>query len=153
MNTLICVEGNLTPSCSKSHISYTFNLKNECNRLNIDFSYEPKKLNDIDKSRELIQEGICNFVQDEQEREKLMSSWETYLPVLNLLTVSIDDSLKFRGCVHRHSPEQHLFIMEKLASDGLIPGKPGPGQWTVTISVHAVVTEFCKYRLHVWEGE
>lgn len=150
MDTLIFAEGVLTPSCSKSHISYSFHLKKESDRLQIEFSYEPKKLSDREKSKALILEGIQNYVDFDQER--IAKEWETYLPVQNLLTISVDDSIEFRGCAHRQSDSQQLFLEKNHASPGLIPGRIIPGQWRITISIHAVVTDNCKYRLHVLEG-
>jgi hypothetical protein len=149
METLILAEGILTPSCSKSHISYLFNLEKNRDRLEILFSYEPKKLEDREKSKALIIEGIRNYVDFDQDR--ILEGWETYLPVQNLLTLSIDDSGQFRGCAHRQGAEQHLFIEKDNASPGLIPGNLTPGQWRVTISIHAVVSDSCKYKLHVLE--
>lgn len=151
MTTLVLTEGLLTPSCSKSHITYSFNVPKESSRLDIHFSYDPKKLDHREKSKELICEGICNFVDCGQER--YINEWESFLPVQNLLTLSVDDGREFRGCVHRQSPEQHLYIAGDSASPGLIPGTIPPGQWKVTISVHAVVTDVCRYKLHVMGAE
>lgn len=151
MRTLILAEGELSPSCSKTHISYCFNIKKEISKLDISFSYEPKILEDLKKSKKLIIEGIYNFVECDQQ--KTISQWESFLPVQNLLTISVDDSEKFRGCVHRQSSEQHLFITSKSASPGLILGDISLGIWRVTISVHAVVTDICKYNLHILEVE
>jgi len=152
MKTLVLAEGILTPSCSKSHITYTFEIQNEVRRLNIDFSYNPKVLEDQAKAKQLICEGIYKYVEKSQ-CDGFISKWDSYLPVQNLLTVSVDCYNEFRGCVHRHPNEQHLFITENYASPGLIAGKLCPGQWKVTISVHAVVTDFCQYKLYIWEGD
>jgi len=149
--TLIFAEGKLTPACSKSHIKYTFNLPVQSRRLNIDFEYQPKKLFDEERSKMLIQEGLRRFCENPDENE--LNSWKSYMPLSNLLTISIDDPKGFRGSVHRHTPVQHLFITEDAASPGLIQGSLPEGQWSVTISVHAVVTEECCYKLHVWEGD
>lgn len=151
MNTLILTEGELTPFCSKSHVVYLCNLCEEGKRLNIDFSYFPKVLDDREKSRELILEGVERFVKEDKDR--YLRSWELFLPVQNILTVSIDDCKGFRGCAHRHCYEQHLFISRQTASPGFIPGAIIEGQWKVTISVHAVVTKTCRYKLHIWEGD
>jgi len=149
--TLIFTEGKLTPSCSKSHIRYTFFLPEKSSRLNIDFEYEPKKLFDEERSKILIQEGLRKFC--EIPDENVLNSWRSHMPLSNLLTISVDDPKGFRGSVHRHPPVQHLFISEDEASPGLIQGSLRAGQWSVTISVHAVVTEECFYKLHVWEGD
>jgi hypothetical protein len=152
METLILAEGSLTPVCSKTHITYTFNLQKEAKRLNIDFSYAPKILEDRPKAKELICEGINEYILEDQ-RDGFMRNWDSFLPVQNLLTISIDYYDEFRGCAHRHPNEQHIYIAENDATPGFIAGKIAPGQWKVTISAHAVVTDICRYKLHIWEGE
>lgn len=149
MKTLILAEGKVTPCCSKSHITYSFNLEKEADRLSIDFSYEPKKLLDREKAKELICEGICKFSVGDTEKE--LENWEAHFPIQNLLTVSIDDSAGFRGCAHRQSPEQKFFITEDTASPGFVPGRLERGIWRVTLNLHAILTDYCQYRLHVWE--
>ncbi len=150
MNTLILTEANLYPYCSRTHITYTFNLQKDSEQLNIDFEYYPKILKDPVKSKELIINGLNLYA--DKKRCLLTEKWEQFLPLKNLLTISIDDSDKFRGCAHRHSPKQNLVISHEKASPGFIPGMLKKGLWKVTISVHAVVTDNCHYKLHVWEG-
>ena len=148
MDTLILAKGQLTPSCSKTHITYCFNLKKEYRKLNISFSYSPKSLEDREKSKELILKGISAFLED--EKDSATSQWESFMPINNLLTISIDDSNGiFRGCGHRQSPNQNIYISEDKATPGFIPGKIFLGQWKITISAHAVITDTCNYTLHI----
>ena len=151
MKTLIRAEGRLTPSCSKTHISYSFTLTAEAERLHIDFSYRPKILEDDSKARKLVEDCFQEFGGETAEDER--NKWHLYLPVNNFLSLSIDDPEGFRGCVHRQTHRQTLYLMHNIASPGLLPGRIGPGQWRVTISVHAVVTDLCRYSLHVRKGD
>lgn len=150
MKTLILAEGTVTPVCSKSYIGYSFYLDHEVNRLNIDFSYDPKKLTDREKAKEYICEGIRSFSSENTEEE--IKYWESHFPVLNLLTVSVDDSEGFRGCAHRQSQDQRLFVAQDVASHGFIPGKVGKGMWKVTLNLYGIFTDSCRYKLHIWEG-
>lgn len=150
MNTLLAVEGILVPCCSKTNITYTFPIHAESDRLDIYFSYRPKILEDLELSKELIVEGIEKF--GGRAKGSYLDDWKSFLPLNNLLTISVDDYEKFRGSAHRHNPEQHHFIKKDDASSGFIPGPIGKGQWRVTISIHAVVTNQCKYTLKVCEG-
>lgn len=149
MKTLLSVDGQLTPDSSKTHISYYFDVDGKGAKLNFLFSYEPKKLVNTEKSHELVEECINKY--SDRDKEKFLSNWEAYLPIQNLITISIDDPVRFRGAAHRHSPNQELFIAEACASPGLLPGKLIAGKWMVTISAHAVATETCNYKLCVLE--
>lgn len=153
MRTLILAEGDLNPLCSRIHIPYIFSLPKGGTQLHIDFGYDPKILEDRERSKELIIGSLISYIDTDSERSRLIEEWERFLPLRNLLTVSIDDCQGFRGCAHRHSPKQHLTISQEKASPGFIPGPLTAGQWKATISVHAVVTGKCHYKLHVWEGE
>lgn len=80
MNTLHLTEGTLTPSCSKkSHISYVFNIDDNVSKLNIDFSYNPKFLDDIEMSQQIINTCLSEYCKDNEAEYK--ESWEEYLPI------------------------------------------------------------------------
>jgi hypothetical protein len=151
MKTMLQVEGVVTPSCSKSHITYTLHLNQDCRELHVEFAYEPKKLEDELKSRELIMEGLNAYILEEH-RKGYEERWKEFMPLQNLLTLSFDDETGFRGAGHRHDPVQHLIITENEASPGLLPGVFPRGQLSIMINIHCVVTEQCRYRMHVWEG-
>lgn len=151
MKTLISAEGIVTPSCSKSHITYTLHLHNDVDELHIDFAYDPKTLADEDKAKELIDQGLQRYLLPEH-LEASQNNWRSYLPLQNLLSLSFDDENGFRGAGHRHDPVQHLKIASEEASPGLIPGLIPRGQLRVTISIHCVVSEQVRYRLCIAEG-
>lgn len=151
MKTLLEKEGILRPSDSKSHIIYEFQLERESKRLNIFFSYSPKFLDDREKARDLIVKNLSAYM--DECPEKAVDSWEEYLPLKNLVTLSFDDPSGFRGAAHRHPSTQSLFITPECASPGLLPGTLNIGKWRVVVSAHAVVTEVCSYQLRIWEGD
>ena len=138
MKVLLQAEGALTPVCAKSHIIYAIDLDREISQLWIDFSYSPKCLH-----RDLL----------EEQQQSLAAHWEDFLPLKNLLTLSFDDAAGFRGCAHRHDPRQHLELATHRASPGLLAGPVPPGQFRITLSVHALITNTCRYSLRVWEGD
>ena len=151
MSVILSAKGIITPLSSKSHIAYTFNIDKNIDKLNIDFSYYPKKLEDMKKAKSIIEKSIHEYI--EVFGDKFSGSWQNFLPVLNLLTISIDDPYGFRGCSHRHDHIQHLILSEEETSPGFMKSPIVKGLWKVTISVHAVVTDTCEYNLCIWEGD
>lgn len=149
---LVNVQGGVTRECSKSHIAYKFFLAQSRGRLGIDFAYSPKNLEDTGKAKTLIEQGLKLYVEDEF-RELAKSKWQSYLPLKNLITLSVDDPTGHRGAAHRPDPEQHLFISELESSPGLNRVDLQAGQWTVTLSLHAVVSDDCHYSLQIWHEE
>jgi hypothetical protein len=150
VKTLFAADGVVTPSCSKSHITYTLHLHAPVDELVVDFAYEPKTLDDEMKAKALIDEGLQNYMLPEH-LEASQTNWRAYLPLQNLLTLSFDDENGFRGAGHRHDPVQRLKIASEEASPGLIPGQLPRGQFRVTISLHCVVSEQVRYSLRIVE--
>lgn len=149
---IVNVQGQVTPECSKSHIAYRFFLAKSGGRLGIDFAYSPKNLEDAGKAKMLIEQGMELYVEAEF-REQAKSKWQSHLPLKNLITVSVDDPAAHRGAAHRPDPEQHLFISKLESSPGLNSGALQTGMWTVTLSLHAIVTDDCRYSLQIWHEE
>ncbi|MBM7566395.1 hypothetical protein [Paenibacillus sacheonensis] len=145
-------EGRVQPVCSKTHIAYSFHLDQPGGKLWIDFAYEPKNLEDREQSRARIAAGVENYTEPAQ-RELVMDRWESFLPLKNLITVSVDDPARHRGAGHRHDPEQLLLIGAEEASPGFVRGELPEGLWRVTLSLHAIVTESCSYRLRIHHEE
>lgn len=151
MNLLLSTEGVLTPSCSKTHITFQFYVPTSYDRLSIHFAYSPKTLDDLELSKQLIEEGLRKYVQPEHY-DQYQKNWQTNLPLKNLITVSVDDPEGFRGSGHRHDQEQTLILSKDEVSPGLVRGPIGTGVWKVTLSAHCIVTDTCSYRLHVLGG-
>ncbi|MBO7746404.1 hypothetical protein I8J29_19510 [Paenibacillus sp. MWE-103] len=149
---LLEAEGTAGFVCSKSHIAYAFQLDRPGGALRLDFAYEPKNLEDRERAKILIAEGVERYTEPAQ-RELVMGRWESFLPLKNLITLSVDDPSGHRGAGHRHDPEQRLFIGASDASPGFAAGELAAGLWRVTLSLHAIVTESCRYRLRIHHEE
>lgn len=140
--TALDVERTIGPDASRTHIRFPFVLDRDAEGLEILFSYDPKVLTDDVRERALIEAGLRAYagsLETGRPRERLN----------NLLTLSLDGPTGFRGCAHRHSPAQSITLGRAAATPGFIPGAVEAGAWTATISVHAVVTEQCSFRLRM----
>jgi hypothetical protein len=149
---LIDARGQVTPLCSRSHITYCFDLRQPVGELKIRFSYYPKRMEDIERSKAMILESIENYSNSEYP-DLVRTKWETYMPVTNLITLSVDDPAGHRGAGHRHAPEQLLYVSEHRASPGFVSGPMIKGMWRVTLSLHGIVTDICSYELQIWLEE
>lgn len=147
MKTLINAIGVLTPPCMKSHITYSFYIGENIKEIIINFQYYPLTLSDRSLSQSIIDDTLSGYgIHDKDEAD-----WQKYLPLKNLLTLSIDDQLEFRGAAHKHENYQEVHISQASATQGFIKGAIIAGQWKLTISVHALLTEECTYKLEVKE--
>jgi len=120
-----------------------------CDRLCIQFSYSPKKLEDEAKAKQLLERSVQMYMEPAY-RQPILEKMDRYLPLTNLVTVSVDDPVGYRGACHRHDSEQWLVLSPSAASPGLTKGPITEGWWSITLSVHSIVTGSCDYRLAVW---
>lgn len=147
-SNLLEVEGKVTPLGSKTHITYQFPVHQPTTHVLIDFKYGPKTYSNKEASYPLIMDAIERYAEPERV-EAYKEQWESFYPLQNLLTLSVDGPDGFRGSAHRHSPEQQHTISQdaRTTSPGFIPGPIVAGVWRITISVHCVVSPECRYEL------
>jgi hypothetical protein len=149
---LIDVKGQVTPVSSRSHITYSFDLSQPVEGLNIHFKYHPKRLEDLERSKTMILESLVKYSNAEY-LDLDSAKWETFMPLTNLITLSVDDPTGHRGAGHRHDSEQLLYVSEHRASPGFVSGPMIEGMWRVTLSLHGIVTDICSYELQIWIEE
>ncbi len=137
----------LNPKNSKSNIYLPFNIESGFERMEIHFSYTPKFLEDRNLSQTYIEEGMKKYAPGEFRSG--YKTWEYYLPVTNLITLSLDSPEGYVGCAHRHNPEQMHILSESFGSPGFVAVNLTGGIWQAVINVHAVVTENCNCILKI----
>lgn len=142
-------KGRFTPEDSKTHIRIPFQIDQDCKLLQLRFEYAPKVLEDRDRSLMLLMQSFDSYLLPEQ-REPALTQADSYLPLKNLITLSLDDPIGYRGACHRHDPTLELELAVDHASPGLMPGRLLAGDWQVTLSIHCIVTDSCEYRLQIW---
>ncbi len=148
MKVLYEASGTVYPASAQSHIIHRFMIHEPVPSLQIEFSYEPKLLNDEQTAERLITRAMNQYGYEQQN----IDDWRKYAPLQNLITLSLDDPYRHRGQAHRMDPVQQHVLTEQEASPGFWPGSNPAGLWTVTLSLHAVVTEQCRYQLRMVEG-
>ncbi|SEA70458.1 hypothetical protein [Paenibacillus sp. 276b] len=149
---LLDLQGYASPKDSKTHIRIPFELEEGCVKLNLRLQYTPKTLENRENALRLLKESYDLYILPEH-REYAIANADRHLPLKNLITLSLDDARGYRGACHRQDEVQDLYISEREASPGLMAGELVPGPWSVTLSLHCIVTDTCTYRLEVWTTE
>jgi hypothetical protein len=149
MRTIIRAGGILTPSCSKSSVTYAFELFKCVEKLCIDFSYTPKIMQSQSLASEIMKRTVIEFLPKE-EIEGFLAEEKN---LCNMLTISLDYESDFRGSAHRHPCKQHVEISKTSATPGFLAGLLPEGRWLLTVSAHSVITDVCEYELHIYEDE
>lgn len=143
---ILDVQDCLHPAQSATNVELPFVLETAQQSLTIEWEYWPKVLSDDDLARRMLNEGMEHCV---EEQDRAQFPIHEFLPLVNLVTLSVDAPDGYRGCAHRHDPQQLHVLREEDSSLGFDDGAILPGTWKVVINVHAVVTEPCNFHLKV----
>ena len=128
--------GKVLPEQDKTNIPLEFTVPEGIEKMIIDYEYSPKILENEEKAEKLLAKSIEKYLGDEYKAEPL-----DFMPVKNLITLSLDDNGEYRGAVHRQADKQHHEISEEFASPGFIKGEIHSGKWLVVLNVHCCACE------------
>ncbi len=140
----------------QTHRRYLFAVPSGCTQLSIHVAYDPKFVSRT-ASADLVQQAVTAQVHSLTERvgSELAEGWavglrEAELIVPNLLTISLDDPIgAYRGAAHRHPSDQTLTLGFNEASPGLMPGPLPAGEWSLTLSIHTLVSAQCEVEIQI----
>lgn len=124
-------KGRITPLDDKTNISFCFYVPQGISKLIIDYSYSPKEFEDKEAAIALINERLAKYLGAGHSENA-----EDYLPVKNLITLSLDENGKYRGAAHRQANQQHHEIAAASASVGFEKGTIESGEWRIVFNVH-----------------
>ncbi|MDE5671268.1 MAG: hypothetical protein K2I14_07420 [Eubacterium sp.] len=128
--------GKVLPEQDKTNIPLEFNVPSGIEKLVIDYEYAPKILNDEAKATDLLQKSIEKYLGNEYKAEP-----KDFMPVKNLITLSLDENGNYRGAAHRQADRQHHEISRNSASVGFEKGEIKSGKWTLVLNVHCCACE------------
>lgn len=127
--------GRISPAQDKTNIPLEFTVPKGIDKLIIEYSYFPKKVYDAN-ARELLEKSIEKYL-----GEGSGAVPEDFMPVNNLITLSLDENGCYRGAAHRQARIQRHEIGEDFASPGFLKGKISAGIWRVVLNVHCCVCD------------
>lgn len=125
-------KSKLTVNDDKTNIVNKFTVPENIKVLNISYSYSPKNLEDREKAVEIIKDCFKKY------DEYIVGRPSDYLPVKNLLTLSVDCNGNYIGAAHRQSNEQEITISSEFSTPGFIKCSVDSGVWDVAVNVHSI---------------
>lgn len=149
MKTVLETELRILPDSEKTNIALPFVLETDAEQMRISYTYAPKE-SDGTAARDRIE--TC-LLRDAGEFRAEYPDYTHYLPLKNLITLSLDAPNGYRGCAHRQAPQQVHLLSESVCSPGFLSGKIQKGEWRLVLNVHALVTDFCDCRIRIEVGE
>ena len=146
MKVLLKKSIRVTPEDEKTNVFIPFSVPECCGKIEIDYSYSPKDLEDEKRSRGLIKE---NLIRDGWDEIAEKGDYKEFMPLKNLITLSLDSPEGYVGAAHRQAAIQHHEISEDFASVGFDRVKITAGEWVLALNLHAVVTDECNCEIEV----
>jgi len=152
MKLLVERELTIRDSDTKTSIAIPFTVPENIKKLFITYSYSPKILEDEEKAKRLIKE---NILRDAPEDADAYTDYGRFMPLKNLITLSLNSPEAYVGAAHRQDSEQCHEIGENFASSGFVKCRITKGEWSLSLDVHAVVTgkALCKVKIEAEEEE
>ncbi|MFW5780668.1 MAG: hypothetical protein ACOCWI_04380 [Bacillota bacterium] len=144
--TIFTKKIKLTEKDKYTHMNIPFEVFEEANKLILSFSYFPKFFYDKKKSLQLVREGLARYAPEKTFSDEDL---QRFLPIKNLLTVTLDSPKGVVGTAHKQSEEQQHIISENHSSQGFLKQKIIKGKWNITVSSHSIVSPVVDVMLEV----
>lgn len=124
------MKGQITAANDKTNLIHRFDVPENIKSIVIKYSYSPKTLESREKAVELVENCF------EKYNEVLVGKASDYLPVKNLVTLSVDCNSRYIGAAHRQANEQEHIISRDKSSPGFIKTDIEAGEWDIVLNVH-----------------
>lgn len=131
---LLNKSGILTQDDDKTNVRFAFEVPAGVQTLQIRFDYSPKTLDDP-----IAEQRICEAALKKYNGAVHYGEYRQYVPLNNLLTLSLDDPAGYRGAAHRQDPHQVHTIGAGGSSYGFTNAPTAPGTWYLTVNVHCAL--------------
>lgn len=145
MKQLVDNDYLLTPANSQTNLCIDFDTQQDFDALQLHCVYSPKTVEDPALARQLIEASIAKYMP--RKLLPVLGNWKDYIPLNNLITLSVDYNGAYLGAAHRHMPDQTHILSEGFSSPGFLCQKAAAGHWRAVLNVHALVSD--EVRCHI----
>ncbi len=142
---LLDAKGKITVDNNKTNLIHRFDVPSGLKALEIIYEYSPKTLENREKAIEEVKACL------EKYDEVCEGRPADYLPIKNLVTLSLDANGRYIGAAHRQSNKQEHIISADSSSVGFVKTEIEQGEWDIMLNVHSVSCDV-DYKIIV-EGE
>lgn len=136
----------LTHNDTKTNIKIPFEVPQNYTSLQIHFTYGPKFSRD-QAAHEQVQEAIANYLFPASPA--LDFEVETYLPVENLVTLSLSKNGDYLGGHHNKMAQQKVMISNEAASVGFWPTAIEKAEWELQLNCHCAASNLLTARVRI----
>ena len=135
------------PKHSSSDVRFAFLCPEQVEELHIYFTYAPGEECDAECIRQ-VEQAVTRYY-DRYPREAEPMTVQQYLPVKNLITLSLAKDGVYLGNGHRWDTRQEHILSQTYAASGFCSPKTMQGQWTGMLHLHEIISSECTGTLRV----
>lgn len=137
-----------TPLDTAHDVPFAFRCPPEVTAVCIRFSFAPGKEHAEAICRPQIEAALTRYY-DRYPRDIQPMQPEQFLPVKNLITISLMREGVYLGNAHRWAPEQTHVLTAERASLGFVPPQAIAGHWTGMLHLHEICSPCCMGELRI----
>ncbi len=120
----------------QTHIKVPFVVAEAYEYIMIQFSYGPQIVY-TEEAKPYLEQAVLRYFTPEEQTE---GNWQNFLPLVNLLTLSVSQEGHYLGCYHHKAATQEIYLSAKTSSLGFERVSPTPGFWELQISLHCMLS-------------
>lgn len=137
-----------TPEDTAHDVPFAFTCTPDMTAVVVKFSFSPGKEYKEEICRPQVESALTRYY-DRYPRNMQPMSAEQFMPVKNLITVSLTREGVYIGNAHRWATEQEHVLTPEHASPGFVPPEKIEGSWTGMLHLHEVLSECCTGHLRI----
>lgn len=131
---------------TQTNVKIPFEIRNKYKELVIYFTYSPNKSKD-DIARKQVEDALKKYTSGSYSTVKQLAS--DYLPVDNLITLSLSKNGKYLGAHHNKNNVQEITINNKEASFGFWPVEVEPADWELQLNCHCIASKVVEANVRI----
>lgn len=140
----------LSEKNSRTNLYIPVKLDLSYDRLLIDFEYNPKYI-DVEEAREIIEKSLQYYIPDYIPEDKMgiYGNVENYLPLENLITLSLDHNGNYMGAHHCKESVQNIVISKTESTKGFSKQQISKGVWDIQMNLHCIVSKELNLKIKI----
>lgn len=143
---ILAKELKLSKKDHQTNIAIPFQVYQAAEKLVIEFSYDPQEVDEV-AARIQIEKALKDFVPETEHKK--WGNVDRYLPLQNLITLSLTYKNEYIGAYHKKDNHQIIILSKKESSKGFTKRTIESGEWEIQLNAHCIGSEDVTVSLYV----
>ncbi len=137
-----------TPEDTGQDVLFAFTCPPEIQSVLIRFWFSPGSEYAEAICKQQIEDALTRYY-DRYPREIQPMKADQFMPIKNLITISLEREGIYLGNAHRWAPKQEHLLTVERASLGFVPPESIEGCWTGMLHLHEIISPCCTGDLRI----